>query len=476
MDTEPPAFIAEKPRRVAFLARFGIAFALLYVLLYGLPFPLGPIPAQSDKWPVKDAARAVAEWREQDPERLPIAVSYPDKWFDEVADEVRDYTVWFGENVLGSIFDIGEVAPVQSGSGDTLFDWVRALALLTLALLLAPLAALGLRRQRVLNCSYAVVRVYVRYALASTMCVYGFVKLLPLQFPALSGERLYGTYGDASPMNVLWSFMGAPEPYTILTGAAEVLGGMLLLFRRTTTLGALVTALVMTNVMLLNFCYDVPVKLFSAHMVLFAGFVLAGDARRLWSVFWSHEAIPPRQLRMRVPVWVLAPWFALKFTAIACVIGVPLVTSYVRWQEQQSREPGPLEGIWEVREFTSTAPAREQWHHLSITYMVWDGQTYSSATIRELSGQPIYAQIATDPETATLSLLRGNAAPIELSYEERSQLVEGSESPIRQLVLTGSVDGRDLRAVLDRRDESTFRLNRTGFHWIQERPVNQNRK
>jgi len=31
--------------------------------------------------------------------------------------------------------------------------------------------------------------------------------------------------------------MGASQPYTIFSGAAEVTGGSLLLFRRTTTLG-----------------------------------------------------------------------------------------------------------------------------------------------------------------------------------------------------------------------------------------------
>jgi len=49
-------------------------------------------------------------------------------------------------------------------------------------------------------------------------------------------------------------------------------GGMLLLFRRTVTLGAIASAAALLNIVLLNFCYDVPVKLYSAHLLLMALF------------------------------------------------------------------------------------------------------------------------------------------------------------------------------------------------------------
>jgi len=68
-------------------------------------------------------------------------------------------------------------------------------------------------------------------------------------------------------MGLLWTFMAASKGYQIFTGAAEVLGGILLLWKRTTTLGALTVFGVMANVMALNFFYDVPVKLLSTHLV-----------------------------------------------------------------------------------------------------------------------------------------------------------------------------------------------------------------
>ncbi len=127
---------------------------------------------------------------------------------------------------------------------------------------------------------HAWLRLLVRYTLAFTLFGYGFAKIFPLQFPPPRLFRLIQPYGDFSPMGVLWNFMGASVPYQIFSGAAEALGGFLLLFRPTTTLGALVSFAVMANVVALNFCYDVPVKLYSCNLLLMAVFLAAGDAPR----------------------------------------------------------------------------------------------------------------------------------------------------------------------------------------------------
>ena len=68
-------------------------------------------------------------------------------------------------------------------------------------------------------------------------------------------------------MGLLWTFMGASAPYQMLAGLAEVTCGMLLFWRRSRLLGALLAIGVMGNVVALNYCYDVPVKLFSTELL-----------------------------------------------------------------------------------------------------------------------------------------------------------------------------------------------------------------
>ena len=64
-------------------------------------------------------------------------------------------------------------------------------------------------------------------------------------------------------------------------GVVELLGGVLLTCRRTRLLGALVVLGVMANVVMLNFCYDVSVKLHSSHLLAMTLFVAAAGLRRL---------------------------------------------------------------------------------------------------------------------------------------------------------------------------------------------------
>ncbi len=69
------------------------------------------------------------------------------------------------------------------------------------------------------------------------MINYGAVKVIKAQFPNPTLDRLLQPFGDASPMGLLWTFMGASESYNIFTGAGELIGGLLLTTRRTTLLG-----------------------------------------------------------------------------------------------------------------------------------------------------------------------------------------------------------------------------------------------
>src|SRR6185436_5234324 len=108
------------------------------------------------------------------------------------------------------------------------------------------------------------------YQLFAQMLSYGIAKVLKLQFAAIGPIGLLRTYGEDSPMRLLWAFMGHSRPYNWFIGLSEVVGGVLLLFRRTTTLGALLLIAVMTNVVMLNLCYDVPVKLHASHLLIAA--------------------------------------------------------------------------------------------------------------------------------------------------------------------------------------------------------------
>ena len=145
-------------------------------------------------------------------------------------------------------------------------------------------------------------RLFLRFALGATMITYGSVKAVPVQMPAPSLTRLLEPYGHFSPMGVLWSQVGASRAYEIAVGSAELLGGVLLLLPATALLGALICLVDSTHIFLLNMTYDVPVKLFSFHLVLMSLFLIAPDASRLLNVLLLNRRADPRPtLRPRLP-------------------------------------------------------------------------------------------------------------------------------------------------------------------------------
>src|ERR1700743_1432174 len=234
-ETEP-AIISSPDTPVQWSTTLKIAFrfAFCYFGLYCLPFPFGALP-YTDK---------------------------PSEWYEAVWHKV---VPWFAQHILHLAQPI---TIFTNGSGDTTYDYVRALCFLVIAAIVA-IAWTVLDRKRA---NYTRLgdwwRLYIRLTLGTALLSYGAFKVIPSQFPPLLQWRYLETYGTSSPMGILWSFMSASKTYTIFAGAVEVLGGVLLFIPRLATLGALVGIGAMANVFLLNMSYDVPVKLYSFHLLL----------------------------------------------------------------------------------------------------------------------------------------------------------------------------------------------------------------
>jgi hypothetical protein len=202
-----------------------------------------------------------------------------------------DWAIWLGLNV----FRLQSVPSLtNTDSGDTMVAYITFFFVLIATLLVILIWSVLDFRRPDYERLHGFLRVFVRYSLASAMFVYGMAKVFNTQFPLPGLSGLNVTYAESSPMGLLWRFMGFSLEYTMFAGALELLAGVLLLFRRTTLLGALLTSAVMTNVVMLNFCYDVPVKLGSSQLLFSSIFLLLPEIPRLWQFFVMNRAVPAR--------------------------------------------------------------------------------------------------------------------------------------------------------------------------------------
>ncbi|MBU6276228.1 MAG: hypothetical protein KGQ61_06300 [Planctomycetes bacterium] len=149
----------------------------------------------------------------------------------------RPLYVWIARTVCGI-----RIESFSESSGDTTYDWVRVAANVVIAAAGCAVWTVLDRGSRGHPRLADALRTAIRFTLALSMFTYGFAKVFPLQFQPLEVPALLRTYGESSPMGLLWNFMAASRTYTVFAGGMEIVGGLLLCFRRTQLAGALWTA------------------------------------------------------------------------------------------------------------------------------------------------------------------------------------------------------------------------------------------
>jgi hypothetical protein len=242
-----------------------------------------------------------------------------------------------------------------TGSGDTTLNWIQNGLYIVFALLggLLWTVVSELRgKRREYTTLHAWLRFFLRLTCGGFMLIYGFTKVFPMQMAPISIGILNEPVGNMSPMTMLWALIGLHPLYETICGLAEVAGGVLLLFRRTALLGALVSAFVVTNVVLYNFFFDVPVKIFAANLLLACLFLAVPDLRALFAFFWLHRPatasaawIPPasrRWSRVTLRVVEIAISFAL-LLAIPAWLGMNWHSGAAARHAQS-----PLRGAWHL--------------------------------------------------------------------------------------------------------------------------------
>jgi uncharacterized membrane protein YphA (DoxX/SURF4 family) len=347
----------------------------------------------------------------------------------------------------GTSFSTQDVVKKFNGSGDTTFGWLQTACVIAFALVATLVWSILDRRRREYRTLHEALRILVRLVLAWALLSYGSVKLLQTQFPPPSPSQLLERVGDESPMGLLWTFMGASTAYNVFAGLGEAVPGLLLFFRRTTTLGALLAAAVMSNVVMLNMAYDVPVKIYSSQLLLYAAFLALPDARRLANVLVLNRPAPaapgraPFQKRWLVWGHRLARVFMVGFVVYTCA--------------SQAHEG------WKTYGAGKAAPKSDASRWLSVAFE-------GDGSVRIGRGNEERTWYKTDGEPSKEGFVL---------QEQKDDEATGPKIPVsytrpdaEHLTLEGTFDGVRVHAELVKKK---FELLNRGFHWVNEAPYNR---
>lgn len=403
-------------------------FISFYIFIYCFPFPASYIP-------------------------------YGYEFFSKYVEALKaKFTLFFGREILGFI-DLKYIA--MNGSGDTTVDYIALISYATLGFLVALILYFFVRKHDHINRLYNWMIIYARYFVGLTLISYGVVKFLQGQFPSMSLIALESTYGESSPMGLAWRFFGYSDLYKGFMGVSEILAGFLLLFRRTAILGALVSIAVCTNIFIVNLAFDVPVKLFSGHLLFFSILILLPSLKALFGFFILHQ-----QVRIKPTLyffntkWKKGAYIAAKIILVG-LIPLSLAVGHVRSQSFRTFL-NEWEGVYEVISFEiENKPDLSESAH-------WDKIFIQGKTIMTLNK-------AKTKNYYTIEHIwnEGEINFIESQEQEDPHRFILTELEDGNYKIHGEISTNKYQITAKRKLKKDYLLMNRGFHWVNELPFNR---
>jgi hypothetical protein len=338
----------------------------------------------------------------------------PWAWFGELPgvsfivgyyEKLVDWAVYASN---AQFFHVREKLIPMNGSGDTSYAWTQLWLYLSLALIACLVWSLLDRPREAYRTLSYWLRLIVRYYVASAALGYGIIKIFGLQMGFPTTSQL------STPLS--WLFIGYSMPYQVFSGVMETVAGLLLLFRPTITAGLLAATGAFLNVVMINLSYDVPVKLYSSHLLVACLFLLAIDAPRLLNMLVLNRPAPATHLYdqpFTVP-WQIWGSRAVKAFFVFQLVFAPFMRGYERFQTAKAPpKQGPFRtGVYNVTryavngvEIPSTAGDTLRWGDV-----IFDSNGAGSISTRDQFFQQRYrrAYFRYKPDTAarTVDLTR----------------------------------------------------------------------
>jgi hypothetical protein len=360
---------------------------------------------------------------------------------------------------------------VPNGSGDTSFGW----SLLWEGLILSIIACLiwtafDWKRVSYTRLNYWLC-VFTRYYLVTVAFGYGFQKVFALQMPFPSLHMLATPLGDLLPMRFSWLFIGFSKPYEIFSGLMEIFAGSLLLFRRTATLGAMVATGVFLNVMMLNLCYDIPVKIYSMQLTFVALFLLANESKRIIDFFILNKPAAANSLYQFNfnKKWQRWTRIGLKALFIIAVLLFPFqdTLNYYRSTQKPSAKQAIKNGVYEVSVYSVNNHVMplalsdtSRWQDVIFENGLGSAKT-SDTSFRQRYKRGYFAYYANDT-THVFTIKKSGADKIPIMRFKY-------QMPDSNTITLAGTHGKDSLYVALKRTKRHFQLAEKQFHWLSER-------
>ncbi len=368
----------------------------------------------------------------------------------------RGFVTFFNDHLL----HVRETLVDPNNSTDTSFSWATQFTILVVSIIGAGVwSAFDRQRPNYIAGEYWL-RVSVRYFIAYFAIYYGIIKIFGLQMPFPSPSQLSTPLGDFSQTRIAWLSIGASPSYQLFTGILETAAGLFLLYRRTVTPGLILAVAVFANIVAINFGYDAPVKIMSAHFLLLSVYLLTFESRRLIDFFFLDKSTVPVDLYVAtVNKWVRIV-VKIAFVYASVVVSIMLSASAYRSQHLIV-DTSPIEqGIYDVKHFSLNGDSvSNRWNDFVIYGVM--GSIKTTDTVFRQRYERGYFSFKVDSVSKSFYIKRDYQDSIYL-MSLRYEKPDGNTLKLRGILRNDSL------FVILKKSKKKFRLSEPEFHWIQE--------
>jgi hypothetical protein len=254
------------------------------------------------------------------------------------------------------LYDVARFQPSFSRSPGY-YGYLEWLIILGVAIVGGLIWSLSDQKRKEYNVLYYWLTVIIRYRAAIGIIGFAFTKVLPVQMPYPSTGILNTNFGDLTAQKIYWLSISIVPWYQVFAGVVELTAGVLLLFRRTATLGAIILFGALGDIVYVNFAYDGGVHVYSSYFVLFAAFLIAKEIPKIYNLFIREQYTIPTDFNLHFKEkWLITTRYVLKSVVIVLFLFVFFYIQlnnflYDPYKQPAAKGVSKLRGYYQVSEF-----------------------------------------------------------------------------------------------------------------------------
>jgi len=294
------------------------------------------------------------------------------------------------------------------------------------------------------NSIFKIIQLILTYYLVVIMLTYGFDKIFKAQFYLPEPNTLYTPLGMLDKDILYWSTIGTSYAYNVLMGLAEVIPALLMMYHKTRNPGLFILSGVLINVVLINFGFDISVKLFSSFLLFTSLLLLAPSFKKMLHFFVLNKATSLPYLTGKDLIGSNFIRLPLKAVIILFIFMESLLPYIKSGQYNDDNVPrNYLHGAYGITAI-ETSKTQENRKHLNLKRFFIHRHNYFILQYEDDTMEDFRLDIHQAQNQFILTDYEGETIVLDYSYSETSNVLEIKSVELDWVISAASLPWRDL--------------------------------